>query len=166
MPGSITRPWCWRIPDFNKSGAVVQLTSRLMWADTPSRLDARGLLNHVGCGGGQVQVRRKVNKGKQWITEINQGIPAITSPPLWEEKAACWWLYDGWLIQNPSDLVMDHRKMEQDIAKLKKTVGSGVWEKHPHAEKNLLMWFMYINRELSLLVIHHVSTQRICLKLC
>lgn len=108
MPGSITRQYCWRSPDFNKSGPRPPVHTL---ADTASHLDTWGLLNHGGGGGGgRVQVRRsKQTQGeqrKQWITEINQSFPATTSPPLREEEeeAACWWLYDGWLIQDPSDL--------------------------------------------------------------
>lgn len=41
---------------------------------------------------------------KHWMKDINLSILTNTSPAGWEEKAPCWWLFDGWLIQYLSHL--------------------------------------------------------------
>lgn len=134
MPWSITRPQCWRCPDFDKSGPILQFMS--CWHS--STQDAEELLNHGCCGVGVVQDRcRRDGQDREsrnaCVTDINLNILATTSPPLWEEKAECWWLSDGWLIQEPSDPMMDHSQTEQVVGHTK-TVSSGVWGKRRHAE--------------------------------
>lgn len=76
--------------------------------------DARGRLITVnpprGPGGrwGRSGEKRATRGG-----EINQSSSATTSPPLREQEAPRWWLYDGWLIQDPSrSTVMDHSEPE------------------------------------------------------
>lgn len=107
---------------FNKSGAILPITGWLK--QTPSCQDAAEMLHH--CEGGVMTVwrgsrwrcdrqniRTHSGQSKLW-KEINLSILTNTSPVGWEEKAACWWLFDGWLIQFPSHLKMDHSRIQRD----------------------------------------------------
>lgn len=63
--------------------------------------------------GGPVAAEADQVRNRRLGGEINQSSSATTSPPLREQEAPRWWLYDGWLIQDPSrSTVMDHSEPE------------------------------------------------------
>lgn len=99
MPWSITRPQCWRSPDFDKSGPILQFMS--CWHS--STQDAEGLLNHGCCGVGVVQVRW-TGQGitqcmRHWHKSEHLGY-YITSPVRGEGwmLMTLWWMTDSGAI--------------------------------------------------------------------
>lgn len=109
-------------------------SSSLCPADTPVLRMQKDCLIMVAAGWGWCRWDGQDRESRNaCVTDINLNILATTSPPRWEEKAECWWLYDGWLIQEPSDPMMDHSQTEQVVGHAE-TVSSGVWGKRRHAE--------------------------------
>lgn len=147
------RDSCWRISDFNKSGArhpgyaltigrlsiisentggclITPSVEGRWWPDECRRGRSRG-----------AQGRQR----KQWIREINQKLAShyITSPQRGgggggRMLMTLWWMADSGFIRS---MMMDRSVTEQDVGRAQNCWLWGFKGEHPHADRNMLMWF-------------------------